>query len=58
MIMGALEQVAQRGGGHHVPGDTQGQPGWGFEQPDLSVNELIAEKLDQMTFKSPQVPSI
>ena len=33
----ALTQVAQRGGGYPVPGDTQGQAGEGCEQPDLPV---------------------
>jgi len=27
----ALAQVAQKGGGCPVPGDTQGQAGWGSE---------------------------
>ena len=30
----ALEQAAQRGGGFPILGDTQGQIGWGSEQPD------------------------
>ena len=30
-----LEQVAQRGGGRPVPGDTQGQAGRASEQSDL-----------------------
>ena len=30
-------QVAQRGDGCPVPGDTQDQTGWGSEQPDLTV---------------------
>ena len=34
---GALRQVAQRGGGCPIPGDTQGQAGWGSEQPDVAV---------------------
>jgi len=33
----ALEQVAQRCGGSHVPGDIQGQAGQGSEHPDLPV---------------------
>ena len=33
----ALEQVAQRGGGSPILGDSQGQAGWGFEYPDLAV---------------------
>ena len=33
----ALAQVAQRGGGCPIPGDTQGQAGWGSEQPDQAV---------------------
>ena len=35
-----LEQVAQRGGGCLVPGNFQGQAGWGSEQPDLAVGVL------------------
>ena len=34
---GAVEQVAQRGGGFSILGDTQGQAGWGFEQPDVAI---------------------
>ena len=34
----ALEQVAQRCGGSPVPGDSQGEDGWGPEQPDLAVD--------------------
>jgi len=30
-----LEQVAQRGGKCPIPGNIQGQVGWGSEQPDL-----------------------
>jgi len=30
-------QIAQRGGGCPIPGDAQGQAGWGFEHPDLAV---------------------
>uniref|UniRef100_A0A8V0Y7Y2 Peptidase S1 domain-containing protein n=1 Tax=Gallus gallus TaxID=9031 RepID=A0A8V0Y7Y2_CHICK len=30
-------QVAQRGGGCPIPGDTQGQAGRGSKQPDLPV---------------------
>ena len=33
----ALEPIAQRGGGCPTPGDTQGQAGWGSEQPHLAV---------------------
>ena len=32
---GTLEQFAQRGCGCPLPGDVQGQAGWGFEQPGL-----------------------
>ena len=47
----ALEQVAQRGGGCPILGDTQGQAGWGSEQPDVAVVSLfIAGELDQMVF--------
>ena len=34
----ALEQVAQRGGGCPIPGDTRGQAGQGSEQPELAVD--------------------
>jgi len=30
-----LEKVAQRGSGGPIPGNIQGQVGWGSEQPDL-----------------------
>ena len=30
-----VEQVAQRSCGCPIPGNIQGQVGWGFEQPDL-----------------------
>ena len=33
----ALEQVAQRSGGCSIPGDIQGQAGWGSEQPDPAI---------------------
>jgi len=36
-----VEQVTQRGGGSPVPADTQGQAGWGSEQPDLAVSILV-----------------
>jgi len=32
-----LEQVAQRGGGCSIPGDSQGQARQGSGQPDVSV---------------------
>ena len=32
-----LEQVAQRSDGSLIPADSQGQAGWGSEQPDLAV---------------------
>ena len=32
-----IEQVAQAGGRCAIPGDTQGQAGWGSEQPDVAV---------------------
>ena len=41
----ALEQVAQRGGGCPIPGDS-GQAGWGAEQLDLQVSLFIARELD------------
>ena len=36
-MMEALAQVTQRCGGCSVPGDTQGQAGWGSEHPDRAV---------------------
>jgi len=30
-----LEQIAQGGSGSPIPGNTQGQVGWGSEQPGL-----------------------
>ena len=42
----ALEQVAQRGGGCPIPGDTESQAGWGAEQLDLQVSLFIARELD------------
>jgi len=33
----ALAQVAQRGDGCPMPGDTQGQAGWGSGHPDGAV---------------------
>jgi len=33
---GTLVQVAQRGGRCPIPGNIQGQVGWGSEQPDLA----------------------
>ena len=50
----ALAQVAQRGGGCPIPGDTQGQAGRGSEHlMELQVSLFIAEELDQMAFKDP-----
>ena len=37
----ALAQVAQRGGGCSVPGDTQGQHRQDSEQPDPAVGVLV-----------------
>ena len=37
----ALEQVAQRGGGCPILGDTQGQTGQCSEHPDLAVGVLV-----------------
>ena len=36
-----LEQVSQRGGRCPIPGSSQGQVGWGTEQPDL-VEDVLA----------------
>jgi len=47
-----LEQFAQRGGGRPIPGDTQGQAGWGSEHlMELEVSLFIAGELDQMAFR-------
>ena len=32
-----MEQVAQRGGGCPIPGDTESQAGQSFEHPDRAV---------------------
>jgi len=37
----ALAQVAQRGGGCPIPGDTQAQAGRGSEHPDVSVGAPV-----------------
>jgi len=37
----ALAQVTQRGGGCPIPGDTQGETGWGSEHPNVAVNVPI-----------------
>ena len=37
----ALAQVAQRGGGCPIPGDTQGQTGQGSEQSNLAVSAPV-----------------
>ena len=37
----ALAQVAQRGGGCPIPGDIEGQAGWGSEQPDVAADVPI-----------------
>ena len=47
----ALEQVDLRGCGCPVPGDIQGQAGWGSEHSEVSL--FIAGELDQMDFKCP-----
>jgi len=50
----ALEQFAQRGGGCPVPGDTQGQAGWGSEHLIVLYMSLVtAGELDKMTSKGP-----
>ena len=38
------KQIAQKGGGCPIPGDTQGQAGQGSEQPDLVVGVLIPRR--------------
>jgi len=37
----ALAQVAHGGGGCPIPGDTQGQAGWGSQQPDVAVGVSV-----------------
>ena len=50
----APTQVAQRGGGYPIPGDTQGQAGRGSEHlMELWVSLFTARELDWMTFNSP-----
>ena len=47
----ALKQVAKGDSRPLIPGDIQGQAGWGSEQTYLAVNVIvIAGDLDQMTF--------
>ena len=50
----ALAQVAQRGGGHLVPRDTQGQAGWGSEHlMELWLSLFTAGESGKMVFKGP-----
>ena len=50
----ALEQVAQRGGGCPIPGDVQGQAGWGSERPDWAVDVPVHHReLDKMALNGP-----
>jgi len=37
-----LEEAAQRGCGCLVPGNVQGQVGWGTGQPDLALDIVIS----------------
>lgn len=45
------KQAAQRRGGCPLPGDTQGQAGWGSEHPDQVMSLFIAGNLDQIAFR-------
>jgi len=50
----ALTQAAQRCGGCPIPGDTQGQAGWGCEQlMELWVSLFTTGERDRMAFKGP-----
>ena len=50
----SLAQVAQKGGGCPIPGDTRGQAGQSSEHlMELWVFLFIAGELDQMAFKCP-----
>ena len=50
----ALAQVAHKGDECPIPGDTQGQAGWGSEQPDVAVGVCSLEgQLDQVAFMQP-----
>lgn len=50
----AVKQVAQRGGGCPLLGDTQGQAAQCSEQPDLlQVSLFIVAELDQVAFEGP-----
>ena len=50
----AVAQVAQTGGGCPIPGDIQGQAGWGSEHlMELQVSLFTAGQLDQMALKGP-----
>jgi len=40
----ALEQITQRSYGCPIPGDIQGQVGWGLEQPDLVVGSSAHDR--------------
>ena len=49
-----MTQVAQRCGGCPIPGDTQGQAGWGSEHlMELWEFLCIAGELDQMGLEIP-----
>jgi len=50
----ALAQVAWRGGGAPIPGETQGQAGLGSEPlMELCTSLHVAGELDQTVFKGP-----
>ena len=36
-----MAQVAQRDGRYPIPGNIQGQAGWGYEQPDVVEDVLL-----------------
>ena len=41
----ALDQIAQRDSGSPIPGDIQGQVGWGSEQLDLAVRPRSLQRI-------------
>ena len=50
----ALAQIAQRGHGCHIFGDTKGEAGRSSEHlVELWVSLFIARELEQMAFKGP-----
>ena len=53
----ALEQAAQRSCGCPIPGNTQGQVGWGPGQPELLGGTAYGRGLELEGLKAPSNPS-